>query len=52
MFPSPPLINKPAETIIDESKTRTIPIIHEYRSSKIPLNTIESRTTHQSRMYY
>ncbi|CAF2145170.1 unnamed protein product [Rotaria magnacalcarata] len=40
-----PFINKTTdETNIDDNKTRTIPIIHEYRSPTTTLSTIESRT--------
>ncbi|CAF0727311.1 unnamed protein product [Rotaria sordida] len=38
-------INPIDETNIDENTTRTIPIIHEYRSPTTTLNKIESRTT-------
>ncbi|UJR13826.1 hypothetical protein I4U23_000837 [Adineta vaga] len=41
---TPPSHTKMEETVVDESKTRTIPIIQEYRSPKIHMNTIESRT--------
>ncbi|CAF0775519.1 unnamed protein product, partial [Adineta ricciae] len=42
---SPPSAQNQAEdAIIDESKTRTIPIIHEYRSPKVSMSAIESRT--------
>ncbi|CAF4732289.1 unnamed protein product [Rotaria sp. Silwood1] len=47
-------ISKTEEPVIDNTKTRIIPIIHEHRSPTIPINTIDSRTTtmyHQSRMY-
>ncbi|CAF4654823.1 unnamed protein product, partial [Rotaria socialis] len=41
-----PFINKTTdETNIDDNKTRTIPIIHEYRSPTTTLSTIEYRTT-------
>ncbi|CAF3568357.1 unnamed protein product [Rotaria sp. Silwood1] len=44
-------ISKTEEPVIDNTKTRIIPIIHEHRSPTIPINTIDSRTTtmyHQS----
>ncbi|CAF1041957.1 unnamed protein product [Adineta steineri] len=37
--------NKTEESAIDESRTRTIPVIHEYRSPRTPVCTIESRST-------
>ncbi len=52
IFPPPPPIQKAEEPVIDDSKSRNIPIIHEYRSPQIPLKPIESRATtiyHQSR---
>ncbi|CAF2740586.1 unnamed protein product [Rotaria sp. Silwood2] len=61
MFPSLPSphisiqpMSKTEESVIDNTKTRIIPIFHEHRSPSIPINTIESRPTimnQQSRMY-
>ncbi|CAF4085128.1 unnamed protein product, partial [Rotaria sordida] len=62
VFPSVPSsyvsiqpMSKTEESIIDNTKTRVIPIIHEHRFPTIPMNIIESRTTafhQQSRMYH